>query len=109
MANPFEELARLDHLVHEPARLAILTALSACRTADFLFLQSVTGLSSGNLSSHLTKLEAAGLLTIEKDFVGRTPRTRVELTETGRKTIDRHWQTLKRLKDRAGRWSPGEQ
>ncbi len=107
MANPFEEIARLDHLVHEPARLAILTALASCRTADFLFLQSVTGLSSGNLSGHLTRLEAAGLLSIHKEFVGRTPRTRLELTESGRTTIERHWQTLKRLRDRAGRWSGG--
>lgn len=61
-----------------------------------------------NLSSYLTKPEAAGLLAIDKDFVGRTPRTRVQLTEIGRKAIDRHWQALEGLRDRAGRWSPGE-
>jgi hypothetical protein len=67
--------------------------VSACRGADLPFVQSGTGLSSGNLSSHLTKPEAAGLLSIEKDFVGRMPCTRVQLTEVDRKTIDRHWQT----------------
>ena len=57
MPAPFEHIAELDRLIHEPARLAILTALRACRTADFLFLQRLTGLSNGNLSSHLAKLE----------------------------------------------------
>jgi len=57
MSAPFERLAELDRLVHEPARLAIMTALSACERADFLYLQRLTGLSRGNLSSHL---EAGG-------------------------------------------------
>ncbi|HEY3056658.1 MAG TPA: transcriptional regulator, partial [Thermoanaerobaculia bacterium] len=63
-SQPFERLAGLDRLVHEPARLSILTALSACKSADFLFLQRLTGLSKGNLSSHLSKLEEGGLVAI---------------------------------------------
>ena len=59
----------LDRLVHEPGRLAILTVLSAVADADFVFLQRTTGLTKGNLSSHLAKLEDAGLVTIEKRFV----------------------------------------
>lgn len=70
MKPPFEELASVDRLVHEPARLAILTALAACASADFLFLQQLTGLSKGNLSSHLAKLEQAGLVGVSKQFVG---------------------------------------
>ena len=56
MPTPFEHLAELNRRVHEPSRLAILTALSACDKADFLFLLNITGLTKGNLSSHLSKL-----------------------------------------------------
>ena len=79
MTTPFERLAKLDRLVREPARLAILSALSACESADFLFLQRITGLSKGNLSSHVSRLEEAGLIVISKEFIGKTPRTTVGL------------------------------
>lgn len=69
--TPFERLASFDRLVHEPARLAILTALSACEKADFVFLRSLTRLTKGNLSSHLSKLEHAGLVSLEKMFEGQ--------------------------------------
>jgi len=98
MSAPFERLAELDRLVHEPARLAIMTALSACERADFLYLQRLTGLSRGNLSSHLSKLEAAGLIAIEKEFVGKIPTTRVEPTRDGRAAIARHWKQLEKLR-----------
>jgi DNA-binding transcriptional ArsR family regulator len=75
MTTPFEQLTELNRLVHEPARLAILSALSACESADFLFLQRITGLSKGNLSSHLVRLEDGGLVTVTKEFVDRVPRT----------------------------------
>ena len=106
MPAPFEELAELDRLVHEPARLAILTALSACRGADFLYLQRLTGLTKGNLSSHLSKLEAAGLVQIDKEFVGKTPNTSASLTRAGRAAIDRHWKQLDRLRSAALDWQP---
>ena len=88
----------LDRLVHEPGRLAILTVLSSVGDADFLFLQRSTGLTKGNLSSHLTKLEDAGLVTIEKRFVRKKPNTRAALTPDGRQRIARHWEQLERLK-----------
>jgi DNA-binding MarR family transcriptional regulator len=106
MAQVFEELAALDRLIHEPARLAILTALSACSSADFLFLQRLTGLTKGNLSSHLSKLEEASLIEIEKSFFGRTPHTQVRLTEKGRAAIDQHWQKLEESRKNAQRWRP---
>ncbi len=106
MAKPFEELAALDRLVHEPARLAIMTSLSSCASADFLFLQRLTGLSKGNLSSHLTKLETAGLVQITKRFIGKQPNTAVELTPLGRTTIARHWQQLEQLHKAAAAWQP---
>ena len=98
MKKPFEELAALDKLIHEPARLAIMTALSACTSADFIFLQQLTGLTKGNLSSHLTKLEEAHLIAVEKRFVGKTPNTLISLTEEGRGAIDRHWELLDTLR-----------
>ncbi|MEV4422279.1 transcriptional regulator [Patulibacter sp. NPDC049589] len=88
----------LDRLVHEPARLAILTVLSSVADADFVFIQRLTGLTKGNLSSHLAKLEEAGLVDVEKRFVGRRPNTRLELTALGRERIDRHWAQLERLR-----------
>ncbi|QBD83417.1 ArsR family transcriptional regulator [Ktedonosporobacter rubrisoli] len=109
MPTPFEELAALDKLIHEPARLAIMTALSACSAADFTFLQQLTGLTKGNLSSHLQKLEERGLIAIEKRFIGKTPNTQASLTEQGRTAIEQHWQSLDRLRKNAqliGRLEP---
>jgi DNA-binding MarR family transcriptional regulator len=91
----------LDRLVHEPGRLAILTVLSAVKEADFVFLQRTTGLTKGNLSSHLGKLEEAGLVQIEKRFVQKKPNTNVALTSEGRDRITRHWEQLERLRDLA--------
>ncbi len=90
MSGLSENLAAIDRLIHEPARLAIMTALSACMRADFLFLQRLTGLTAGNLSSHLAKLEEAGLVWIDKQIVGKRPRTTVSLTEKGRDAIEAH-------------------
>jgi DNA-binding transcriptional ArsR family regulator len=101
---PEPDLA-LDRLIHEPGRLAILTVLSAAAEADFLFLQRATGLTKGNLSSHLARLEAAGLVTVQKRFVGRKPNTRLELTADGRERIARHWAQLDRLRETASRAS----
>jgi DNA-binding transcriptional ArsR family regulator len=92
------QLDRLDKLVHEPGRLAILTVLSNVRDADFLFLQRATGLTKGNLSSHLRKLEDAGLISVEKRYIGRKPNTGVALTKLGRRRIDAHWAELDRLR-----------
>ncbi|AKJ00317.1 ArsR family transcriptional regulator [Archangium gephyra] len=106
MKAPFEELAALDRLIHEPARLALLTALTSCESADFLYLQRLTGLSKGNLSSHLAKLEEAGLVTVEKQFKGKTPLTRIAVTKPGREAVERHWQQLEQLRSKARRWVP---
>ena len=98
MSRPFEELANLDKLIHEPARLAIMSALSACSSADFTFLLQLTGLSKGNLSSHLSKLEEGGLVQIEKQFIGKTPNTLVSLTPAGQEAIAHHWLLLDKLR-----------
>jgi DNA-binding MarR family transcriptional regulator len=90
--------------VHEPARLAALTALSACESADFVFLQRLTGLQPGNLSQHLAKLEEAGFVTLTKAFAGKYRQTTVRITEAGRKAVAQHWKRLDALKQEVQSW-----
>ncbi len=104
MPNPFEEITQLDKLIHEPARLAILTALASCESADFTFLRRLTGLSDGNLSIQVGKLEEAGLVTVQKQFVERKPSTRISITSRGAETVERYWQQLQSIKQNADRW-----
>ena len=106
MPTPFEELSDLDKLIHEPSRLAILTALAALPRSDFMYLQRITSLNKGNLSIHLAKLEAAGLVEITKDYVDRKPRTEIRLTEQGRAEHTRYWEQLDRLRQAARAWRP---
>ena len=98
----------LDKLTHEPARLAIMTALSSCKRADFLFLQRLTGLTKENLSSHLSKLEAVELIEINKQFIGKKPNTLVALTPQGCFAVDLHWQQLDSLRCQAQQWKLDE-
>jgi len=86
-------------LVHEPARLAILVALSACEKADFLFLLNITGLTKGNLSSHLSKLEDARLVEIEKTFEGKTPITYARLTLEGKDALKDYWKSVDKVRE----------
>ncbi|GMQ77994.1 MAG: transcriptional regulator [Anaerolineae bacterium] len=79
--HPFSEI---DRLIHSPARLMVLTYLYVVDRADYLFLINMTGLSWGNLSSHLAKLEQAGYVAITKSFIAKKSHTTVELTEKGR-------------------------
>lgn len=106
MPTPFEEIAGLDRLIHEPARLSILAALASCKSADYLFLQRLTGLTGGNLSSHLSKLEEGGLIQIEKRFVDKKPNTQVQITEKGRIAIERYWIQLENLRKDSQAWKP---
>lgn len=78
----------IDRLVHEPARLAILTVLASAQWVEFNFLQAVCQLSKGNLSSHLSKLEAGHLVQIDKSFRGKKPLTRAAITDAGRTALD---------------------
>ena len=80
-------LAGLDRVIHEPARLAILACLSVVGSADFLFVANQTGLTRGNLSSHMSKLEEAGYVSVEKEFVDRIPRTLLRITRPGRRAF----------------------
>lgn len=105
-STPFEQLANLDRRVHDPARLATLTALSACERADFLFLQRITGLNKGNLSSHLSKLEEMGLVEVEKRFVGKKTQTLARLSDSGRQALESYWKEMEELRESASQWRP---
>jgi DNA-binding MarR family transcriptional regulator len=94
MAENLRSVTDLDRLVHEPARLLILTILSPIASADFLFLQRETGLTKGNLSAHLSKLEEAGYVMIEKTFKGKLPLTICKLTPAGKKALAQYRQQL---------------
>ena len=90
MTEAARDLLTVNRTVHEPARLVILAILYAANSADFLYLLRETELTRGNLSSHLTKLEKAGYIQIEKMFVGKTPRTVLRLTEAGRDEFENY-------------------
>ena len=91
------EMPAIDKVVHEPARLQIMANLYVVEKADFMFLMRRTGLTFGNLSSHLSKLEAAGYVRIEKRFVGKKPQTMVHLTKGGRKAFDDYRSSMTRM------------
>ncbi|MFA5368133.1 MAG: transcriptional regulator [Dehalococcoidia bacterium] len=94
--KPFAEI---DRLVHEPARLTILAHLYVVESADFLFLMRQTGLTWGNLSSHLSKLEAAGYIEIEKKFKGKKPNTMLKVTDKGRRAFLDYREKMKQALD----------
>jgi DNA-binding MarR family transcriptional regulator len=100
MDSALRSVTELDRLIHEPARLLILTILSAAASADFLFLQRETGLTKGNLSAHLSKLEEAGYVRIEKTFKGKLPLTICKLTPAGKKALSQYRQQLQDFMDK---------
>ena len=92
---PLQAQLDLDRTVHEPARLVILTVLSGAEQVEFKFLESITGLSKGNLSSHTSKLEQASFLEVIKTFRGRTLVTSFRITEAGKKALADYWNTVR--------------
>ncbi|MBN2334416.1 transcriptional regulator [Candidatus Bathyarchaeota archaeon] len=87
----------IDRLIHEPARLLIVAHLYVVEGADFLFLMNQTGLTFGNLSSHMSKLEEAGYIEVEKEFIGKKPNTRLSLTDAGRAAFVMYRENMKGL------------
>lgn len=80
-------LLNLDRLVHEPARLLMLSVLAQAKQVEFTYLETLSGLSKGNLSSHMSKLEAGGLIEVTKSFRGKRPLTELRITAAGRKSL----------------------
>jgi DNA-binding MarR family transcriptional regulator len=102
MPSDLRGLADIDRLIHEPARLAIAAILSVVESADFLYLQRETGLTKGNLSSHLAKLEEAGYVAIEKTYRGRIPLTLVRLTDAGAAAYRTYRARFKKFLEKTG-------
>jgi DNA-binding transcriptional ArsR family regulator len=101
MFDAHSTFPEVNRLIHEPARLAILAVLSNCRSADFLFLQSATGLSKGNLSVQISRLEEAGLVYVEKTMRRKKTLTTISLTKSGRNKIAQYWQTMDEIRRQA--------
>jgi len=94
-----EPVAKIDRLIHEPSRYAVMAYLYVVEVADFLFLMRQTGMTWGNLSAHLSKLEAAGYVVIEKEFLGKKPHSVVRLTDVGRNAFQEYRGNMKKVLD----------
>ena len=88
----------LDRCIHEPARLRILSILSGVGVADFNFLCGTLGLTKGNLSSHMDKLDKAGFVAVKKSFNGKTPHTEFSITRDGSVALDQYWKDLEAIR-----------
>jgi DNA-binding transcriptional ArsR family regulator len=100
MSNDMASLADVDRLIHEPSRSLILAILAAVESADFLYLQRETGLTKGNLSVHLSKLEEAGYISIEKTYRGKIPLTLCRMVEKGRQAFTDYRKQLQQFVER---------
>jgi DNA-binding transcriptional ArsR family regulator len=85
-----DAILQLDPIIHAPTRLAILSILITVENANFTFLKESTGTTDGNLSTHLTKLEESGYITIGKNFVGKKPQTTCGITMQGRTAFEKY-------------------
>jgi DNA-binding MarR family transcriptional regulator len=89
-------------IIHQPIRLKIMAALKALPDHDmleFVRLKTIVGATEGNLGAHITTLEEAGYVSVEKDFAGKRPRTRVKLTKDGRRAFDDYVADLRAIID----------
>ena len=90
-------LQDVNSLIHEPARYNIMALLFVVDRAEFLFVQNQTGMTPGNLSSHLAKLEEAGYVEIQKEFVKKMPKTYLRMTEKGRDAFEEYYNKMKEV------------
>jgi DNA-binding MarR family transcriptional regulator len=93
----------IDRLIHEPARYTMMAYLYVVESADFLFLVRQTGLTWGNLSAHIGKLEVAGYVEIKKEFLGKKPHTVASLTRKGRLAFEAYRRDMKQVLNRLPR------
>lgn len=86
---------KVDKLIHEPARLNLMAQLYVIESADFIFLMRQTGLTQGNLSAHLSKLETAQYIKVKKGFSGKRPQTMIAMTDKGRQSFQAYIRKMK--------------
>ena len=96
-ANEGAAPVNIDRLVHEPSRYLIMAHLYVVESADFLFLVRQTGMTWGNISAHLSKLEAAGYVSIKKEFADKKPHTILSLTGEGRAAFEKYRRNMKQV------------
>ena len=94
-----EPLDKIDSLIHSPTRLKILVYLYMVENMDYVYLKSVTDLTWGNLSKHLSRLEEAGYVATEKTFEDKKPKTTIWLTEAGREAFQDYKESLLQVFD----------
>ena len=92
-------ISEIDRLIHEPARFQVMALLYVVESADFIFIMGQLGLTWGNLSAHITKLEEGGYVAVEKGFKGKRPQTMLSLTRQGRKAFQAYRQTMRQMLD----------
>ncbi len=90
MNQELKAIHRLNRVLHEPGRMVIMALLYGLKAADYLYLATETGMTKGNLTSHLAKLEEAGYIQIVKGYKGKVPHTLVELTDKGRSAFNEY-------------------
>jgi len=90
-------LADIDQIIHSPARLMVVTYLYVVDSADYVFLMRLTGLTWGNLSTHLNKLEEVGYISIEKTYKGKKPFTIIHLSDKGRNAFRDYKNSMKQV------------
>ena len=100
MSSSLQDIPGLDRIIHEPARLTIVALLSSVASTDFLFLLKQSGLTKGNLSVHLSRLEEAGYIQVEKTFRGKMPHTEYRLTQKGKSAFDQYRKSLGSIFDK---------
>ena len=90
-------IQNINKIIHEPARLLLMAHLFVVESAGFLFLQRQTGLTWGNISSHLRKLENVGYVAVEKEFIDKKPHTTLKLTDKGRTAFQEYRKNMKQV------------
>jgi len=102
VANAESELHPLpdiDPLIHAPARLMVLSYLYVVESADYVYLMRMTGLTWGNLATHLSKLEEAGYIAVQKTFNGKKPQTILRMSEQGRAAFRTYKKNMQQILD----------
>ncbi|MFC1927597.1 winged helix-turn-helix domain-containing protein [Chloroflexota bacterium] len=97
--DSLSEIMNIDRLVHSPARLSILTYLSVVEEGDAVYLLNQTGLTWGNLSANITRLQEAGYIEVVKEFKDKKPHTLLKLNDRGRKAFHNYQNKMKGLLD----------
>jgi DNA-binding MarR family transcriptional regulator len=95
-------VAEADEIIHQSTRLRLMSVLNALpdgEALEFKQLKAIAQATDGNLGAHLGTLEKAGYVEIEKDFVGKRPRTRARITRTGKRAYAAHLQYLRDIID----------